>query len=317
MSVVQSGIFFPFSFTTIAMIDNQSHYNMNRNTNLNVNAHTQPHEFLEQIAITDKKEQKKFFANHSLNFFNLSENNKLRQKTKSRRLSGAIFSFAFIGFMGLMCINHSQSSTKQQLWEYTFDSSWHAAEINQVVPANLANQENFLLDRIDGMVKNPVQDSQGHYYVREEPLEASLNAFYKSSIMHDYGNLTKFEMLGFSLNSPFVSTRIKKIFAEQAMKAMQTDFQMSIRESGNYLKHRSAYSLSRVHSDASYMNYAYSEYFRYYKSHYALIKQIRDSKPYAYSKDSMKNDDSDYVPTEDTVSMDEFVQALKTGTIGD
>jgi hypothetical protein len=287
--------------------------------NISKNAHTHTHEFLEQIAITDKKKQKKFFSNHSLNFFNLAQNNKNRKKRKVMGIVNTIYSLVFLTMMGNLFIDQSQREVKHLLWQNNFDSTWHADTINMNIRQSISVQEGILLDDIDNLIEHPAQDEQGHRYVPEALLQAKLSAFYKSSILHDYGNLTKFEVLGFSLDSPFVSSQIKKTFAEQEMKAMQTDFRMSMQEDVTTLKNRSAYSLSRLYSDASYMDMGKQEYYEHYKSHYALLKQIYHSKDYRYSRYS-KNSDSSEVEKQtlyNSVSTEEFIQALQTGVIGD
>lgn len=181
--------------------------------NSSKNAHSHTHEFLDQISITDKKEQKQFFSNHRLNFFNLAQSNKNRKKRKTTGIINTILSLGFLAVIVNLCVYQSQIEVKRQIWQNTFDSSWHASDIGLGVPASIADQEENLVADIDKIIAHPVRDDKGHSYVPENILQAKVSAFYKSSILHDYGNLTKFEMLGFSLDSPFVSSQIKKTFA--------------------------------------------------------------------------------------------------------
>lgn len=287
--------------------------------NTSKNAHHHTHEFLEQIAITDTKKQKSFFQNHSLNFFNLAQNNKSRKKRKITGIINTVLSLGFLAVIVNLWVAQSQITVKRQIWQNTFDSAWHAENIGLAIPASIADQEENMVADIDKIISHPLKDEKGHSYVPESVLQAKISAFYKSSILHDYGNLTKFEMLGFSLDSPFVSHQIKKSFAEQEMKAMQTDFRLSMQENVATLKNRDTYSLSRLHSDASYLEEAKNDYYNHYKSHYALLKQIYHSKDYEYSPYSKNSDrtDEEKQNLDDSVSTQEFIQALHTGVIGD
>jgi hypothetical protein len=272
-------------------------------------AHTHTHGFLEQIDIVDKQEQKKFFSHHQLNFFT-------HDKTKKKKLVRNInlISFISVGVIGMIIAISSAFNNEHDKYDRYIDyattgSAIYASDIGQDVAPGVTNNESIQVEAIANLIQHPSRDKNGHLYVNQVDLQNRLNEFYQSSIRHDYGNFSKFEYLLSILNSPFISSKIKTTFSEQAIKAFQVDYRNSMQEISQYLKKNPPGVLSNHHD---YWKQAQDSYVRRYKLHYVLLKFLRDSENYSYSVDNEGHIPIDFSTL---VSTDEFIQAVKTGVI--
>lgn len=235
-------------------------------------AHQDTYGFLGQIAITDSKKQKSFFARHKLNFKNQPQVKKrdIILKNISIGICGLWAVFSIIGMVSSY-YHDGQPSIMMNLDKIDIDSSSYASVVGRDYSVNnKAEQQKIVLD-IRHLIANPIVDGKGHLYVDNILIAGLLKDFYSISDSNKHLDYQIYFSLLDDMDSPLIDEHIKKEFANHGMVAMQENYKTAILSRDYYLSHLSKWDFTPKASTQAYQDQFDEDYFTYHESFFSFF----------------------------------------------
>lgn len=252
----------------------QKHHNSDK-ANVNYQNHQDTYGFLEQIAITDSKKQKNFFARHKLNFKNQSLLKK--EKKKAHNISKGIFAIGLVIMMGIIFSSYhnvKKTTIMMDLDKIDLSISDYAPVVGRDYSMdNKAEQKKIALE-LRYLIANPIVDVKGHLYVDNTLIASLLKNFYSISESNNYLDYEEYFNLLDDIDSPFIDASIKKEFAYKGMRAMRVHYKTAILSRDYYLSHLSKWDFRGRASNQAYQDQFDEDYFTYRESFFKFfVKQ--------------------------------------------
>jgi hypothetical protein len=258
------------------------------------------YQFLEQIAITDKKKQKRFFSKHQLNFqaFPL-----LKKKAKRHDWLASLFMGTAALFFLLLVLLGVQQNIGEHMQNDIFDIAApyshspsiefvrHNSEVsnqNKNKNQNLAAEEK-IQDRILHIINHPKLDSHEHLYIDNTEIRTLMKQFYLLSEDDHFSNYDTFNYLTYLLKNQFVDDDIKKELAQHAVTALKQSYKTASLAHNYYVEHLSTVQ-KHIYSHSYYDDFDNAFYARH-TNLFDFINQYYIGKKYTVDNATTYDDD--------------------------
>lgn len=252
-------------------------------------AHHDTYGFLEQIAITDSKKQKSFFARHKLNFKNQPQVKK-RNIILTNLATGicAIWAVALIISMISSYHHDRQPTIMMNLDKIDIDSSNYAPVVGRDYSVNNKAEQQKIVLGIRHLIANPIVDGKGHLYVDNTLIAGLLKDFYSISDSNKHLDYQAYFSLLDDMDSPFIDEHIKKEFAQKGMIAMQENYKTAILSRDYYLSHLPKWDFTPKASTQAYQDQFDDDYFTYHESFFNFFSKYATGVEYTLEQGNVE-----------------------------
>jgi hypothetical protein len=248
--------------------------------------HQDSFSFLDQIAITDRKKQRRFFSRHQLNF---NAQPGLRKKSKiMNRLTMGILGLSLVAAtmtMGVLHLNrqYSQRTAMMDLGDIASNSISYAPYVGRDYSMNNKMAEEKIAKELHHIVAHPQVDAKGHLYVDNNRIKSLLDDFYAiSENSHQLDYQGYFYMLS-DMDSNLIDHQIKAEFAYKGMTALIINYKTSILARDYYLSHLSKWNFWQHASTQAYQDQFDEDYFSLHEEFFKFFAQTNSGVTYTYS----------------------------------